>query len=279
MRFSWLLLTTMLVPMACAQQPTDEAADTVYRSGRIYTVDDANPWAEAVAIRDGKFVVVGSNADVDSLIGDGTEVVDLEGAFAMPGIGDTHIHPGLLMGKRAFCALPGTFYEPTEQQILDALDECIASYPEDREWFIAQGFSTPAMSPETLTRETLDRLIPDRPAWIEDESGHNAWFNTLAMEHAGVTADMEDTPEFFFSRTADGGLAGVAYEGAMNPFLDALPPFDTELLEVAFTKLLDEALSKGITAVGDGYVFEDHLPAWQALKARGADFTSTWCST
>ena len=125
------------------------------------------------------------------------------------------------------------------------------------------------MSAETLTRETLDRLILDRPAWIEDESGHNAWFNTLAMEKAGGFADWNDTAEVFFSRTDDGDLAGVAYEGAMNPFLDVLPPLDTDLRKIAFRKIMDEALEKGITAFGDGYVFEDDLQAWQELKEQG----------
>jgi hypothetical protein len=260
----WLVVT------GCSTEPTaDETADAVYTNGRIYTVNEAQPWAEAVAIKDGQFMVVGSNADVEAVAGDATEVVDLDGAFAMPGIGDSHIHPALLMAKRAFCALPGTFYEPTEDEILAKLRECITEYPEDREWFVAQGYTTPVMSKETLTRRFLDELIPDRPAWIEDESGHNAWFNTKAMEAAGVTKNFEDTPEEFFSRTEDGDLAGVAYEGAMNPFLTVLPPFDTELRKIAFTKLMDEALSKGITQFGDGYVFEGDLQAYQELKQEG----------
>ena len=245
------------------------AADTVYTNGKIYTVDNDNPWAEAVAIRDGKFLVVGSADDTAGVTGPNTETVDLGGQFAMPGTGDPHIHAGLLMPKRAFCALPGTFYEPSEEMIMTELKKCIAEYPEDREWFIAQGFSTPAMSPETLTREVLDSLIPNRPAWIEDESGHNAWFNTLAMQAAGVGRNFEDTPEEFFSRTEDGDLAGVAFEGAMNPFLEVLPPFDVEIQKVGFNKLLDEALSKGITMVGDGYTFDYDLEAWQELKREG----------
>jgi len=254
----------------CAGSDAGEMADVVYTNGRIYTVNEAQPWAEAVAIKDGMFLVVGSHAEVEAVTGDATEVVDLAGGFAMPGIGDTHLHPSLLMAKRAFCALPGTFYEPTEQDIMDALEDCIANYPADREWFIGQGHSPAAMSQEMLTREVLDRLIPDRPAYIQDESGHNVWFNTLAMEAAGVSADWKDTPEVFFSRTADGDLAGVAYEGAMNPFDDALPPFDTDLRKTAFLKLLDEALSKGITALGDAYVFEEDLEAWHELKQEGA---------
>ena len=260
----------LLIAGACANPESNgNVADTVYTNGRIYTVNEAQPWAEAVAIKDGKFTVVGSSADVEAVTGDGTEVIDLGGAFVMPGIGDSHIHPALLMAKRAFCALPGTFYEPTEEDILRELKQCIASYPEDREWFIAQGYTTPAMSKETLTRSVLDDLIPDRPAWIEDESGHNAWFNTKAMEAAGVTRGFEDTPEEFFSRTEEGDLAGVAYEGAMNPFLEALPPFDTELRKIAFSKLMDEALSKGVTMFGDGYVFEGDLQAYQELKQEG----------
>ena len=252
---------------AADQNAADQtSADTVYTNGKIYTVNVDQPWVEAVAIQDGRFVKVGTNEDIRPLIGDATQVIDLEGGFAMPGIGDAHIHPALLMAKRAYCALPGTFEEPTEEQILTTLKQAIADYPEDKSWFIGQGYTTPAMSPETLTREFLDELIPDRPAWIEDETGHNAWFNTKAMEAAGVSRDFEDTPEEFFSRTSDGDLAGVAYEGAMNPFLAVLPPFTTEHRKVAFTRLMDEALSKGITAFGDAYVFEPDLEAYQELK-------------
>ena len=245
-------------------------ADSVYKNGKIYTVNEAQPWAEAVAIKDGKFLVVGSNTDVNAVTSDDTKVIDLGGSFAMPGIGDTHIHPALVMPKRAFCGLPGTFYEPTEEQTIDALKECIANYPKDREWFIATGWTMPAMEPETLTREFLDKLIPDRPAFIEDETGgHTAWFNTLAMEAAGISKETVDTPEIFYSRTEDGDISGLAFEGALNAFYAVMTPFDTELRKIAYMKLLDEATSKGITAVGDAYVFEPDLQAYQELKQEG----------
>ena len=263
----------MLVLYVVACSPSagvQDAADTVYINGRIYTVNEAQPWAEAVAIQEGRFTVVGSTADVEAVIGEMTEVVDLGGGFAMPGIGDSHIHPALVMPKRAFCGLPGTFHEPTEEDTLQALRECVANYPEDREWFVAAGFTVPAMSPATLTRQFLDELIPDRPAFVEDETGgHTAWFNTAAMEAAGVTRDVEDTPEVFFGRTEDGDLSGMAYEGALNFFFDAMPPFDTELRKIAFMNLLDEATAKGITAVGDAYVFEPDLQAYEDLHQEG----------
>jgi predicted amidohydrolase YtcJ len=278
------LALTIIALSACSPSGNDPApqsvepvavstaivADTVYTNGRIYTVNEAQPWVEAVAIKDGRFIKVGTADAIAAVTGDATEVIDLAGAFAMPGIGDTHIHPAMVMPKRAFCGLPGTFYEPTEEQTIDALKECLANYPEDREWFVATGWTMPAFAPETLTREYLDKLIPDRPAFIEDETGgHTAWFNTRAMEAAGISRETEDTAESFFSRTEDGDISGLAFEGGLNPFFAAMPEFDTELRKIAFMKLLDEASSKGITAAGDAYVFEPGLQAYQELKQEG----------
>jgi predicted amidohydrolase YtcJ len=257
-------------PGSGVRQSERPIADAVVLNGRIYTVNPEQPWAEAVAIKDGKILQVGSDAEVGDLVGSQTVIYDVEGGFVMPGIIDPHIHPGLLMAKRAFCALPGTFEEPSEQQILDQLKQCVDRYPADRTWFIAQGYTTPAMSEQTLTKEYLDKLIPDRPAWIEDETGHNAWFNSKALELVGIDKSFKDTPEEFFSRTPDGELAGVAYEGAMNPFLDLVnATFDTELKKIGFMRLLDDASSKGVTAFGDAYTFEEDLQAWQELYQEG----------
>lgn len=279
--FGVIALSLLAVAAGCdrngeqVQQPSTTsavAADAVYTNGKFYTVNEAQPLVEAVAIKDGKFVAVGSADDIAAVTGKDTEVIDLNGAFVMPGIGDTHVHQALVMPKRAFCGLPGTFYEPTEEDTINALKECIANYPEDREWFIAAGWTAPALSDETLTREFLDQLIPDRPAYVEDETGgHQAWFNTKAMEAAGITKDYVDSSEGYFGRTDDGDIVGVAYEGAVNPLLAALPPFDVELKKIAFSKLMDEALAKGVTAFGEAYVgmFDGDLQTWQELHREG----------
>ena len=117
MRVKGLPVLLLLASACGGDRGAGEVADVAYINGQVYTVNDAQPWAEAVAIKEGKFLVVGSNADIEAATGESTVVVDLGGAFVMPGTGDPHIHAGLLMPKRAFCALPGTFYEPTEQMI------------------------------------------------------------------------------------------------------------------------------------------------------------------
>jgi predicted amidohydrolase YtcJ len=207
----WLptALIGILGSASCASQPTSDVADSVYTNGKIYTVTEAQPWAEAVAIKDGRFLVVGSNADVEAVTGGGTEVVDLGGAFAMPGLFDIHTHPSMSMNFRVFCELPGTFYLPTDEMTVDALKECIEDYPDDQEWFFAEGYSSPVMKPETLTKEFLDELIRDRSAYVKDESGHFGWGNSKAFELVGIDENTPDTPEGFFRRTAGEPVALV----------------------------------------------------------------------
>ncbi len=91
------------------------------------------------------------------------------------------------------------------------------------------------------------------------------------MEAAGITRDYVDSDEGYFNRTEDGDIVGVANEGAVNLLLDALPAFDVELKKVAFQKLMDEALSKGVTAFGEAYVgmFDGDLQAWHELNKEG----------
>ena len=85
------LLMMMLLPAGLAQAAS-QTADTVYRNGFVYTVDGPLSRAQAFAVKDGKYIVVGTNDDMKSVTGDGTEVVDLKGRMVMPGLVDTHIH-------------------------------------------------------------------------------------------------------------------------------------------------------------------------------------------
>ena len=112
---SWVLLPALLAIMACSEQPQEQAppevlpdyADLVLLNGGVYTVDEERSWAEAAAVRDGAFVAVGSNAEVESLVGPKTRVIDLAGRMALPGFHDAHVHP--TMGGYALlgCDLEG----------------------------------------------------------------------------------------------------------------------------------------------------------------------------
>ena len=88
-----LLILSFFLSGAIASVANAQTADTVYINGKIYTVNEAQPWAEAVAITDGKFTAVGSNIDIEKLIGAKTKIIDLEGKFTMPGFTEAHAHP------------------------------------------------------------------------------------------------------------------------------------------------------------------------------------------
>jgi hypothetical protein len=261
-----LLLTTVLAVVGCAGDP---AADTVFTNGRIYTVNEAQPWAEAVAIKDGKFLVVGSNAEVEAVTGNDTEVIDLGGAFAMPGLVDIHGFHGMSTENRVYCELKGTFWEPTEEQILADLRACAEEYPAEPEWFIAEGFTPGPMSKEALSLATLDEIIADKPAYVQDESGHNAWVNSRALQIAGVTDETPDPPAGYFERDESGALTGRVFESAQNFFTELLPVQDLATQKLGNTKFLRQATEKGVTTIGNAYNFERHLAAWQALNIEG----------
>ena len=259
-----IIFVLALVAGCSADRPS---ADIVYTNGRIYTVNEAQPWAEAVAIQDGKFLVVGSNADVEAVTGNATEVVDLSGAFAMPGLIDIHGFHGMSVDNRVYCELKGTFWEPTEEEILADLRACAEEYPAEPEWFIAEGFTPAPMSKEALSLATLDEIEPDKPAYVGDESGHNGWVNSRALEVAGVTAATPDPPLGYYERDESGSLTGRVFESAMNTFTDLIPAQDLATQKLGTTKFLRQATEKGVTAIGHAYNFERHLPAWQDLKA------------
>jgi len=260
-------------PDPAATEPTADAAretaDAVYRNARIYTVNEAQPWAEAVAIKDGRFMVVGSNEDIVSVTGNTTRVHDLGGAFAMPGLVDIHGFHGMSTENRVYCELKGTFWEPTEEQILADLRACAKKYPSEPEWFVAEGFTAGPMSKEALSLATLDSIVPDKPAYVADESGHNAWVNSRALEAAGVTAETPDPPAGYFERDEAGAPTGRVFESAMNVFTERLPVQDLATQKLGNTKFLRQASEKGVTTIGNGYNFERHLAAWQALKVEG----------
>ncbi|MEY2917098.1 MAG: hypothetical protein RIS73_812, partial [Bacteroidota bacterium] len=162
-----------------------DAADAVYKNGKIYTVNEKQEWAEAVAIKDGKFIKVGSNADVEKFIGDKTEVIDLGGKFAMPGIHDLHVHPAykyafVIDGQLDFAATT------SKEEIQRLLKEHVAKHPEQKairgkQW-------AHALFPNgKMPKEFIDAVVSNMPVVLVAESGHNVTANSKALEMAGIT--------------------------------------------------------------------------------------------
>jgi len=146
--------------------PEMEAADKVWTNGVIFTADAENSFAEAVAVRDGVIIFVGSAADAEAYIGEATAVNDLKGLMMLPGMTDSHIHaPGTILSQLYQIDLNGIL---TEEATMTAIEEFIVEHP-DLEIYYGDGFSVGAFSGEEVAKgprkERLD-AISDKPIMI-----------------------------------------------------------------------------------------------------------------
>ena len=129
-----ILLITSSVLIACTEKLQQDPADLVMLNGGIYTVDTDRSWAEAAAIVDGIIVAVGSNDDIQPYVGTDTEVIDLDGRMAMPGIHDSHVHPLEGGYEQVYCNL---WALASVEEVIGALHACEGS--QQGEWFNAVG--------------------------------------------------------------------------------------------------------------------------------------------
>ena len=248
MRRTSVLIAIAVLTIGCAQQPSGDVADTVYKNGRIYTVNEAQPWVEAVAIKDGRFIVVGSNADVEKLAGDSTEVVNLGGKFVMPGIVDMHAHPftGVDMGIGGInLSSPG---DP--EAILEDIKQFVADHPE-RDVFLGGNWNIGGMfKNDSPDKKALDEIVPDVPVFILSQSGHSAWVNSKALELAGVDASVDNKGSYIFDRyEGTNEPSGTARDNGMVLIMNALH----YLAPVDFAPFLEQELARysrnGVTAI------------------------------
>jgi predicted amidohydrolase YtcJ len=245
---------------------TDQPADLVLRGGRIATMDAARSWATALAVRGGRIVAVGPDAPVAGTIGPRTRVIDLRGRTVTPGFQDAHVHPihgGLTMLR---CDLHA---DAQSGSGLDVIEAYARSHP-DEAWIRGGGWYMAAFEGGTPRREELDRVVPDRPAFLTSRDGHSAWVNTKALELAGVTASTPDPSDGRIERDPDGTPSGTLQEGAMDLVARLLPDDTPADLEEALRLGQRHLHGFGITAWQDAIVKPHHEErAYVALAARG----------
>jgi predicted amidohydrolase YtcJ len=185
-----------------------QAADLVVRGGTVHTLDAARPRAEAFAVRDGRIVALGRGADIQAHIGPGTQVVDAEGATVMPGLVDVHTHVGFAGQAAAWeLALPPTF---RVEEILAAVrDRADRLGPAD--WVVGGTVISPVFQAlgnrEMLA--ALDEAGRGRPVMLRDDSLHNRWVNSRALEILGIDAASQDPAGGSYVRDATGHPVGL----------------------------------------------------------------------
>jgi len=242
--------TTSDGPADVSDTTSDGPADVVFTGGAVYTVDPARTWAQAVAVKDGRIVTVGTNGSVADLIGPKTQVHDLGGSMLLPGFQDAHVHPpsgGLEMLQ---CNLNEAYTREGYERIVADY----ASEHSDVEWIRGGGWSMDSFPGGTPTKEVLDRIVPDRPVYLPNRDGHGAWVNSRALELARITRETPDPPDGRIERDAHGDPSGTLHEGAMDLVDKLMPPVAQEEWEEGLRVAQRYLHSLGITAWQDAIV-------------------------
>ena len=204
--------------LAAASPTPPRPADLVLTGGAVYTMDAARSWAQAIAVREGRIVYVGSDAGVRGLVGPKTKVVGLLGRLVLPAFQDAHIHPvsgGVELGQCNINDLA------TKEAILDKVKACAAS--ETKTWIVGGGWALPAFPAANPTKDLLDAIVPDRPVLLSAADGHSSWANSKALELAGVTAATPDPPNGRIERDPSGAPSGTLREAAQRLVDDLVP--------------------------------------------------------
>jgi predicted amidohydrolase YtcJ len=235
-------LVTLL--LAAAPLAADDHADLVLTGGAVYTMDAARSWAQAVAVRKGRIVHVGSDAGAQRFVGRKTRVVRLEGRMVLPGFQDSHVHPvtgGVELGQ---CNLNDL---PSKEQILDKFRECAAK---PGPWVVGGGWTITAFPKGMPTRDLLDAIVPDRPVLLDSADGHTAWANSKALELAGITRTTPDPPNGRIDRDpATGEPSGTLQESADDLVNKLVPPVPASEYLAGLRRSIEMLNRYGITAV------------------------------
>lgn len=247
------LVMAFFIVLTCkesvANPGAENIADTIFYNGSIYTVDDKNPWVEAVAIKDDEIIYTGSLEQVKQFKGNKTISRNLEGKMLLPGFIDSHAHP--VMGGAYIRSLsldsfsgPDKWVEQTESYIKDNPDKDI---------IFGYGFLASAFGPQGPTKGMLDKLSSDKAIFIMDEGFHGAWANSKALALLAIDKDTVDPePGFsYYKRDLEGNPTGYLLEGTATDAIQKLGIINIESVALGTGDVIAAMNQYGITAVFD----------------------------
>jgi predicted amidohydrolase YtcJ len=247
--------------------------DLILYNGLIGTMDPAQPEATAVAIRDGRFLAVGSDTQVLALASKRTRRVDLARRRVFPGFNDAHAHPW----ASGLEALTNVACDKTSiEEILAALRDRAAETAPGR-WVRGYLYDD-GKTPRFLTRADLDAAVPDHPVVVTHRGGHTGYANSLALRLAGAKAGMPDPPGGRFERDANGELNGRIADKALEAVLAKIPDELTRDDHRHAVALISKLYaSHGITSVCEADTSPAGLQAYQDARDSGELTYRVYC--
>jgi len=256
-KFSRLLLLVLIIFALVdfnffGRQNDPAAANLVLKNGFIYTVDGQRTVAEALAVKNGKIIYIGSNGEAGRYIGKGTEMIDLGGRMILPGFIDSHCHPAYGAAHELFDIMFTGLNSIEEYK--KAIWDFAAKHP-DAKFIKGRGWKNTLFGKTGPDKRIIDEIIPDIPVALDDEGGHATWVNSLTLKLAGITKDTKDPRSGVIERDPETGEpTGTLREGAANLVSDLFPDYTVEQLMQAVEAYQKMAAAFGITTAHDATV-------------------------
>ena len=258
-------------------------ADLILTNGRIYTVDAARPWAEAVAIHGSRIAAVGTITEIKALSGPQTRTIDLQGAFVSPGFNDAHVHidstGGLLVGVNLLEVHEAKAFTDAIQGAASRLPK--GSWITRGDWGAyeqwsagsagaraAGGGSAGAAAPFTPSRHLIDAVTPDHPVFVQRFDRSMFLANSIALKLAGISETTPDPSKGEIVKDAGGRPTGILKGTAADLVRKVIPPVPFEQRLVQVRAVLKEAREGGVTTMQD-LTSGEQLRAYQELRERG----------
>jgi predicted amidohydrolase YtcJ len=256
-----VLLVTVL--STATTQSEKRHADRILINGKIWTADDSQPNAEALAISGDKILAVGSNQEIRSLATSDTAIVDLKGRLVVPGLQDSHLHfPGPSVNSIRLDGLD------TLQAFQNALAEFAKSHP-DLPWITGGGWGYSAFPDQMPDKKYIDAIISDRPVYVSERDGHMGLANSKALQIAGITRDTHDPPNGHIMKDSKGEPTGELKEAAQDLLRTHIPERTDQDLYESLLQHMNEAAAVGLTSVQDAWTSPQNEPIFFRALAAG----------
>ncbi|MBL0386519.1 amidohydrolase [Tumebacillus sp. ITR2] len=220
---------------------------TIFTNARVYTMDSTQPRAEAIAVREGRILAVGSNADIRLQFASAdAQVIDLDGATVLPGLIDNHLHVsnhGLKLSQLDFSNVTSA------EDMLRLIREWAARAQQD-EWVVGIGWNENNFADRHIpTLAELDEAAPHHPIFLTRICNHAFLTNTKGFGRAGVHSNSSDPSDGAYGRDEAGHFTGMIFENAYRPFRAAIPKMSYDELKSALRLGVQDALRHGLTSV------------------------------